>query len=143
MRTGTKETQKAQYRSACSITAFAVSLRSPGLKQTQTFLGPNPGVESFTSRVVEVVRSIPKGKVATYGQVARLAGNPNGARQVVRVLWSQSEKERLPWHRIINAQGRIALTGEGFRMQRSLLKQEGVKVAADGAIDLKRHQWSP
>ena len=96
---------------------------------------------SFTARVVEVVRSIPKGKVATYGQVARLAGNPNGARQVVRVLWSQGEKARLPWHRIINARGRIALTGEGFRMQRSLLKQEGVKVADDGAIDLKRYRW--
>ena len=96
---------------------------------------------SFTARVVEVVRSIPKGKVATYGQVARLAGNPNGARQVVRVLWSQSEKCRLPWHRVINAQGRIALTGEGFLMQRSLLKQEGVKVTTDGAIDFARFRW--
>jgi methylated-DNA-protein-cysteine methyltransferase-like protein len=96
---------------------------------------------SFTARVVEVVRSIPEGKVATYGQVARLAGNPNGARQVVRVLWSQSEKCRLPWHRIVNAQGRIALTGEGFLMQRSLLKQEGVKVTTDGAIDFARFRW--
>jgi methylated-DNA-protein-cysteine methyltransferase-like protein len=109
----------------------------------QTSLGLNPGVGSFTARVVEVVRSIPKGEVATYGQVARLAGNPNGARQVVRVLWSQSDKERLPWHRIISARGHIALTGGGFRMQRSLLKQEGVKVAADGTTDLKRYQWSP
>ena len=96
---------------------------------------------SFTARVVEVVRSIPEGKVATYGQVARLAGNPNGARQVVRVLWSQSEKARLPWHRIINAQGRIALTGEGLRIQRSLLRQEGVKVMPDGAIDFARFRW--
>lgn len=101
----------------------------------------HPAADSFTTRVVEVVRSIPKGKVATYGQVARLAGNPNGARQVVRVLWSQGEKARLPWHRIINAQGRIALTGEGLRMQRSLLKQEGVKVDDTGAIDLKRFRW--
>ena len=107
---------------------------SRGMREAE---GPAP----FTARVVEVVLSIPKGKVATYGQVARLAGNPNGARQVVRVLWSQSEKARLPWHRIINAQGHIALTGEGLRMQRSLLKQEGVRVADDGAVDLKCFRW--
>jgi methylated-DNA-protein-cysteine methyltransferase-like protein len=98
---------------------------------------------SFTDRAVEAIKSIPLGKVATYGQLARLAGNPNGARQVVRVLYSKGDKEHLPWHRIINSQGRISLTGEGFRLQSSLLKQEGILVSPDGAIDLKRFQWRP
>ena len=63
----------------------------------------------FTENVVEIIRSIPEGKVATYGQIAGLAGSPRAARQVVRALHSMSKKHRLPWHRVINAKGQIAL----------------------------------
>ncbi|HEX5563862.1 MAG TPA: MGMT family protein, partial [Sporosarcina sp.] len=62
----------------------------------------------FTERVVQIIRDIPAGKVMTYGQVAAAAGNPRGARQVVRVLHSMSAKYDLPWHRIVNAQGGIS-----------------------------------
>ena len=64
---------------------------------------------SFGGRVKEIIRSIPKGKVATYGRVATYAGNPRGARQVVRVLHSSTRKDKLPWHRVVNREGRIAL----------------------------------
>ena len=98
----------------------------------------------FTARVVRVIRAIPRGKVATYGQVAALAGSPLGARQVVRVLHSLSRKERLPWQRVINSRGWISLPrGAGFERQRALLRAEGVKVTTDGAVDFKRFLWRP
>ncbi len=62
----------------------------------------------FTQDVVALIRAIPAGRVATYGQIARLAGNPRAARQVVRILHSMSQAERLPWHRVVNAKGEIS-----------------------------------
>jgi len=79
--------------------------------------------------------------VATYGQVAALAGNRRGARQVVRVLHSSSRKEGLPWHRVINSKGMISLTGEGFDIQRSLLEAEGVEFDEKGKVNLRSFQW--
>lgn len=64
----------------------------------------------FTHRVVNILQSIPQGRVMTYGQIAGLAGNPHAARQVVRILHAMSEKENLPWHRVINAKGQIDLS---------------------------------
>ena len=61
----------------------------------------------FEDRVKDVIKSIPRGKVATYAQVAALAGNHQAARQVVRVLHTSSAKDRLPWHRVINSRGGI------------------------------------
>jgi methylated-DNA-protein-cysteine methyltransferase-like protein len=82
------------------------------------------------------------GKVATYGQIARLAGKPRGARQVSWILHSQSEKYRLPWQRVIGANGRISLPlNRGFFEQRRLLRQEGVDVDDRGRIDLKTFRW--
>jgi methylated-DNA-protein-cysteine methyltransferase-like protein len=97
--------------------------------------------KTYTQRVVEVIKSIPRGKVATYGQLAAMAGNPRGARQVVRVLHTMWEKEKLPWHRVINSKGTISLTGAGFDEQKALLETEGVAVDGRGAIDLKRFGW--
>ena len=57
----------------------------------------------FTERVINIIKSIPIGKVMSYGQIAKVAGSPRGARQVVRILHSMSEKHKLPWHRVINA----------------------------------------
>lgn len=98
----------------------------------------------FTARAIEIIRSIPRGKVATYAQVAAVAGSPLAARQVVRVLHSLSRAERLPWQRVINSRGSISLQrGAGFEEQKALLEAEGVKVREDGRIDMKRHLWVP
>ena len=98
----------------------------------------------FTENVVEIIRSIPEGKVATYGQVARLAGSPRAARQVVRALHSMSKKHRLPWHRVINAKGQIALQDdESYNEQVLSLEAEGVEIGLNGVIDLDRFQWQP
>jgi len=100
--------------------------------------------KTFGMRVVEIIRSIPFGMVSTYGGVAALAGNHRAARQVVRVLHSLSGKEGLPWHRVVNKQGRIALReDQGFELQRELLAGEGVDVSEDGCIDLTRYLWFP
>ncbi|MDF1545068.1 MAG: MGMT family protein [bacterium] len=99
---------------------------------------------SFHSRVVTIIKRIPKGRVATYGQIAGLAGSPRAARQVVRTLHSSSGKEKLPWHRIINSEGRISLgRGSGYHEQLALLQSEGVIFKLDGSIDLSKYQWRP
>jgi len=97
---------------------------------------PNPG--SFTLRAAELIRSIPKGRVATYGQIAGMAGNPRGAREVVRVLHT---RKNLPWHRVLAAGGRITLPGPGGVQQRKLLEAEGVRFDADGTTPLALYQW--
>lgn len=99
---------------------------------------------TFTDRVKQGIKKIPRGRVATYGQIASMAGSPRGARQVVRILHSSSEKDNLPWHRVINKQGKVALKpGSGYELQKSLLESEGVIFGLRETIDLKRFQWSP
>ena len=91
-------------------------------------------------RIIEALRSIPPGKVTCYRDAALAAGLPNGARQVVRVLHSMSKKYDLPWHRVIRADGHIALeAGAGGDLQRELLRSEGVRVSEAGIVDLKRY----
>jgi methylated-DNA-protein-cysteine methyltransferase-like protein len=98
----------------------------------------------FHQRVKQVIKRIPKGKVATYGQIAMLAGDPRGARQVSWVLNSSSEKDKLPWHRVINRQGRISLPENmGYELQRALLSDEGIEFGLRDTIDLERFQWRP
>lgn len=70
-----------------------------------------------------------------------MAGNPRGARLVVRVLWAMSEKHRLPWHRVISSKGIVSLPGEGGALQRRLLEQEGVEFDPDGRLSLVRFRW--
>lgn len=88
------------------------------------------------------VRRVPEGKVATYGQIARLTGK-SSARQVGYAMAALQDGAGVPWHRIINSQGRISVrTGsEGHRLQRILLEAEGVEFAADGSIDLAQYCW--
>jgi methylated-DNA-protein-cysteine methyltransferase-like protein len=101
-------------------------------------------MQSDTEKIIKVIKSIPRGKVATYGQVAAFAGNPRGARQVARILHSCTTKEDLPWHRVINSKGQISLSpGYGFEIQKNMLKKEGIKFSRDNTIDLKEFQWSP
>jgi len=98
----------------------------------------------FTERVIEVIRSIPAGKVMTYGQIARLAGSPRAARQVVRILHSMSQNYHLPWHRVINSKGQIGLKDdEGYHEQLFSLEAEGIEVGLNGIIDLEKYQWHP
>lgn len=91
-----------------------------------------------TRKIIEQILAVPKGKVSSYRDIALKAGIPNGARQTVRVLHSMSEKFNLPWHRIIRADGTIALKNDGKELQTALLRKEGVKVSADGKIDMNR-----
>jgi methylated-DNA-protein-cysteine methyltransferase-like protein len=94
-------------------------------------------VTETTERIINAIRTVPKGKVSCYRDVAFSAGLPNGARQVARVLHSMSEKYDLPWHRIIKADGFIALeSGNGRELQVRMLKAEGVKVSKEGHVDL-------
>ena len=98
----------------------------------------------FEDRVKSVIKAIPRGKVATYAQVAALAGNHRAARQVVRVLHASSDKDRLPWHRVINSRGGISLgRGRGFEEQRRRLLEEGVSVSRLGRIELTEFHWEP
>ncbi|MDR2434805.1 MAG: MGMT family protein [Treponema sp.] len=99
---------------------------------------------SSTLAIVKAIRSIPRGKVSCYRDLALAAGFPNGARQVVRVLHSLSEKEKLPWHRVIRADGSIALdSGQGLELQAALLRSEGVEVSKYGQVDMDKYGVVP
>lgn len=97
------------------------------------------------SRVWDTVRRIPRGRVATYGQIARLAGLPGHARQVGYALHDLPRGSRVPWHRVINAQGRISARADGSAgiEQRMLLLDEGVWFDARGRVDLEQFGWQP
>ena len=94
-------------------------------------------MQPFTAEVVRILKEIPEGYVVTYGQVARMAGSPRAARQVVRILHTMSEKHALPWHRVVNARGEIAVPDEESKeLQRLLLQGEDVDFLSDGRVDL-------
>jgi methylated-DNA-protein-cysteine methyltransferase-like protein len=95
--------------------------------------------------VYRVVRRIPAGRVATYGQVAGLAGMPGAARQVGWALHALSEQDEVPWQRVINARGEISSRGtrEIEDLQRALLQSEGVDFDQAGRIDLGCFGWQP
>lgn len=97
----------------------------------------------FTKNVIASIRKIPRGKVATYGQIAKLAGKPQGSRGVAWILHSSSVVQDLPWHRVINSKGKISfpLMSEHERRQRSLLEREGIEFNDADSIDLKIFQW--
>ncbi len=94
----------------------------------------------FFSNVWEVVAGIPEGCVLSYGEVARRAGSPRRARMVGRAMARAPKRLELPWHRVVNAQGRISFPegSRSARRQQELLEAEGV-VFADGVIDLENH----
>jgi methylated-DNA-protein-cysteine methyltransferase related protein len=94
----------------------------------------------FTEKVIKIIQMIPEGKVMTYGQIAALAGSPRGARQVARILHSMSKKHRLPWHRVINSKGEIALKDDEQKLS---LQFEGIEVINDWFINLSQYQFHP
>jgi methylated-DNA-protein-cysteine methyltransferase-like protein len=93
-----------------------------------------------------VVRRIPKGRVATYGQIASLAGLPGHARQVGYALHALRGDDRgVPWQRVINAKGECSARSEpgGEHVQRQMLEREGIVFDARGRVDLSTHGWKP
>ena len=96
-------------------------------------------------RIWQVVAMIPCGQVATYGDVARHAGMPGAARRVGLALRVLPQDTRIPWHRVINAQGRISLPeGSHSRYtQRERLEKEGVVFLGNCRLDLMRFRWRP
>jgi len=101
------------------------------------------GRDELRQRILATVDSIPRGCVASYGQVAREAGLPGRARLVGRVLGELPAGSRLPWHRVVNAAGRISLRADGRPSveQRRRLTREGVELDARGRLDLARCGW--
>jgi methylated-DNA-protein-cysteine methyltransferase-like protein len=87
--------------------------------------------------ICHAVESIPRGRVASYGEVAAMAGLPGRARLVGRVLSHLPPGSEVPWQRVFNARGAISLEGEGAARQRRLLEAEGVRFRASGRVDLR------
>ena len=99
--------------------------------------------QGLLQRIARVVAAIPRGQVATYGQVAAQAGNARAARQVAWALRVYAGRG-LPWHRVLGAGGVIRLPqGNGLERQRALLRAEGVAVDGAGHLDLAAYQWRP
>jgi methylated-DNA-protein-cysteine methyltransferase-like protein len=98
--------------------------------------------ELAVQRILATVDSIPSGRVASYGDVAREAGLPRRARLVGRVLSELPRGSRLPWHRVVNAAGRLSPRAGGTQEQRRRLAREGVALSPAGRIDLARLRWS-
>lgn len=101
-------------------------------------------METFTERAIDIIKHIPAGKVMTYGQIAKFAGSPRGARQVVRILHTMSKKHKLPWHRVINSKGEIGIQDEeALATQIHFLQSEGVDVINGKEIKLEKYQYHP
>ena len=126
-------------------------LRKKWIRTKPTAAAPNGG-PLFRKVVYEVVRSIPRGRVATYGQVAILAGHPRRARHVGQALARMPPGIDLPWHRVINAQGRISARTlqprrhrtprEAERRQQRLLEREGIRFR-NGRVEFAHYLWRP
>lgn len=101
-------------------------------------MAQNPAYEM----IWQVIGAIPIGRVATYGQIAELAGIPGGARMVGRCLSQLPGDSQLPWFRVINASGKISLPvdSEGYKKQHALLQEEGV-VVLNGRVSLAKFRW--
>jgi methylated-DNA-protein-cysteine methyltransferase-like protein len=97
----------------------------------------------FTKTVIHIIKHIPKGKVLTYGSIARLAGNPRAARQVSWILHSSSRKYKLPWHRVISSNGKISIKSmDGKIIQKNLLQKEGIDISDRFKVDLDQYLWT-
>ena len=105
--------------------------------------GVSPGGDFFR-RVYRKVREVPRGRVATYGQIASLLGSPRAARTVGWALQALDDGSGVPWHRVVDAQGRIRVGTRGGAsvLQVRLLRREGVAVDAEGTVDLGRFLWN-
>lgn len=103
------------------------------------------GVREIDQRIWHVVLQIPPGKVATYGDVARQAGLPGAARRVGRALRGLPEDTGIPWHRVVNAQGRVVVPGgsPARNAQRERLEAEGIVFRSATGLSLRHYRWQP
>lgn len=96
---------------------------------------------SLWPRFYEIIRAIPPGKVATYGDVARLAGNPRAARDVGWALSALPPGTDVPWWRVVNRHGGVSCRSNGVTLQAELLEDEGIVFDAEGRLDLATYRW--
>lgn len=99
--------------------------------------------ESFFEAVHAEVRRIPRGRVASYGQIGLRIGRPGSARTVGWAMRALPRGSDVPWHRVVNAQGRVSLTERSGSLQKALLEAEGVRFDENGRIDLDVFGWKP
>jgi methylated-DNA-protein-cysteine methyltransferase-like protein len=138
---GRQENYHEIKRNASYSRASGPGAARPGEPLSRQENDPFMTTNAAYSAIWKVVGTIPRGRVASYGQVARLAGLPKNARMVGTALGA-ADGLKLPWHRVMNAQGRIALppSSRGYREQSRLLREEGV-IVSKGKVDLKRFGW--
>jgi len=100
-------------------------------------------MSDFENKIVTVVRAIPKGKVASYGQIAALIGAPRAARQVGQIL--RTSKQEMPWWRVVNKDGRISIKNPEITpdIQKAFLEKDGVEVTSDYSVDIATLRFSP
>jgi methylated-DNA-protein-cysteine methyltransferase-like protein len=106
---------------------------------------PEEWSQSGHERIYRVVRLIPEGRVATYGQIAEIAGLPRQPRLVGYALHALTSSTSVPWHRVVNARGMVSIRSDGAASlsQRLLLEREGVEFDARGRLSLERFGWRP
>jgi methylated-DNA-protein-cysteine methyltransferase-like protein len=133
-----------QYRAANAVrrSSFDDHRSSIMKRKTQSTAGKGKrpalnALEDKRARLVRSIRAVPPGTVSSYGAIAKAAGWPGAARQVVRILQQQPG---LPWHRVVGSGGAIKLSGEGGAEQRLRLRMEGVTFRG-ARVDMKRHEF--
>jgi methylated-DNA-protein-cysteine methyltransferase-like protein len=101
--------------------------------------------DGFFEEIYALVAEIPEGKVASYGQIAALLGSPGAARTVGWALHSLPRGRDIPWHRVINAEGKISYNSRGVEtnLQRTLLESEGIKFDVGGKVNMQYFRWDP
>ena len=101
-------------------------------------------MQELSLNIIKNITAIPEGQVATYGQIAAMAGNHRAARQVSRVLHTCTSKYQLPWHRVIGSAGKISIPKDqsGYLRQKKKLEEEGIEFGLGDTIDLSIYQWS-
>jgi methylated-DNA-protein-cysteine methyltransferase related protein len=104
-------------------------------------------MKSLKEKVYELARKIPRGRVATYGDLAAMAGAPRAAREVGWALSALPHDTKVPWWRVINRRGEISCRShdgpDAAGLQAALLRAEGIEVSEGGALDLSRYRWRP
>ena len=111
-------------------------------KDLKSYVKTKRPLDDFSAAVIRLILTIPRGKVATYGQLAELAGHPGRSRQVGFILRTIVDADRVPWQRVIGATGRISFPrrNKNHKLQRKLLEREGV-VFTGVRVDLEQYRW--
>ncbi|SMY31941.1 MGMT family protein [Photobacterium andalusiense] len=98
-------------------------------------------MDDFSNQIYSQVHQIPFGRVSTYGDIAKFAGYPGYARHVGRLMATLPEGSTIPWHRVINSQGRISLTDDALLRQIAALRAEDIEVSDNGRLVLRYYRW--